>query len=114
VARLKPVDFVDAKLQERDQRHDRQGATRYVVEPNIKEGKGGTSRSSHAVLDREIRLSRRQHHRHCRQGHSARKRGAPLCRRAALPVDLSDAIFISARADPRSGWISMPRWRSPR
>ena len=41
VARLKPVDFVDAKLQERDQRHDRQGATRYVVEPNIKEGKGG-------------------------------------------------------------------------
>ncbi len=41
VARLKPVDFVDAKLQERDQRHDRHGATRYVVEPNIKEGKGG-------------------------------------------------------------------------
>ena len=41
VARLKPVDFVDVKLQERDQRHDRHGATRYVVEPNIKEGKGG-------------------------------------------------------------------------
>ena len=41
VARLKPVDFVDTKLQERDQRHDRHGATRYVVEPNIKEGKGG-------------------------------------------------------------------------
>ncbi|MEX0504373.1 [protein-PII] uridylyltransferase [Alphaproteobacteria bacterium LSUCC0719] len=41
VARLKPVDFVDTKLEERDQRHDRHGATRYVVEPNIKEGKGG-------------------------------------------------------------------------
>ena len=41
VARLKPIDFVDAKLRERDQRHDRHGATRYVVEPNIKEGKGG-------------------------------------------------------------------------
>ncbi|MGB2411106.1 MAG: [protein-PII] uridylyltransferase, partial [Candidatus Puniceispirillaceae bacterium] len=41
VARLKPVDFVDAKLLERDQRHERHGATRYVVEPNIKEGKGG-------------------------------------------------------------------------
>ena len=34
-------DFVDAKLAERDQRHQRQGESRYLVEPNIKEGKGG-------------------------------------------------------------------------
>ena len=34
-------DFVDAKLSERDQRHTRQGESRYLVEPNIKEGKGG-------------------------------------------------------------------------
>ncbi len=34
-------DFVDAKLAERDQRHTRQGESRYLVEPNIKEGKGG-------------------------------------------------------------------------
>jgi len=33
--------FVEAKLQERDDRHDRMGDARYVVEPNIKEGKGG-------------------------------------------------------------------------
>lgn len=33
--------FTDAKLQERDDRHDRFGNSRYVVEPNIKEGKGG-------------------------------------------------------------------------
>jgi [protein-PII] uridylyltransferase len=33
--------FVEAKLAERDQRHARMGDTRYVVEPNIKEGKGG-------------------------------------------------------------------------
>ena len=33
--------FTDAKLQERDERHDRFGNSRYVVEPNIKEGKGG-------------------------------------------------------------------------
>jgi [protein-PII] uridylyltransferase len=33
--------FVDAKLQERDERHKRMGDTRYVVEPNLKEGKGG-------------------------------------------------------------------------
>ncbi|MDP1670864.1 MAG: nucleotidyltransferase domain-containing protein, partial [Alphaproteobacteria bacterium] len=33
--------FVDAKLAERDQRHSRQGETRYLVEPNVKESKGG-------------------------------------------------------------------------
>ncbi len=33
--------FVEAKLAERDQRHERMGDARYVVEPNIKEGKGG-------------------------------------------------------------------------
>ncbi len=33
--------FVDAKLAERTQRHLRQGETRYLVEPNVKEGKGG-------------------------------------------------------------------------
>src|SRR5215471_13145682 len=34
-------DFVEAKLSERDQRHKRLGDSRYVVEPNVKEGKGG-------------------------------------------------------------------------
>jgi [protein-PII] uridylyltransferase len=34
-------DFVEAKLAERDQRHMRQGESRYLVEPNVKEGKGG-------------------------------------------------------------------------
>ena len=34
-------DFVEAKLVERDQRHQRMGDSRYVVEPNVKEGKGG-------------------------------------------------------------------------
>ena len=33
--------FVEAKLEERDARHERMGDTRYVVEPNVKEGKGG-------------------------------------------------------------------------
>ncbi|MBT4931987.1 MAG: [protein-PII] uridylyltransferase [Rhodospirillaceae bacterium] len=32
--------FVDAKLAERDERHERMGDTRYVLEPNVKEGKG--------------------------------------------------------------------------
>jgi [protein-PII] uridylyltransferase len=34
-------DFVAAKLEERDQRHIKAGTTRFVVEPNVKEGKGG-------------------------------------------------------------------------
>ncbi len=34
-------DFVAAKLAERRERHKRQGESRYLVEPNIKEGKGG-------------------------------------------------------------------------
>ncbi|OUS05699.1 [protein-PII] uridylyltransferase [Rhodobacterales bacterium 52_120_T64] len=35
------AEFVEAKLEERDSRHQRHGSSRYMVEPNIKEGKGG-------------------------------------------------------------------------
>ncbi len=35
------VEFVEAKLAERDARHARHGGSRYMVEPNVKEGKGG-------------------------------------------------------------------------
>ncbi len=34
-------EFIDAKLDERATRHRKQGGQRYVVEPNVKEGKGG-------------------------------------------------------------------------
>ncbi|MBT5072523.1 MAG: [protein-PII] uridylyltransferase [Kordiimonadaceae bacterium] len=34
-------EFIEEKLQERDNRHKKLGDTRYVVEPNLKEGKGG-------------------------------------------------------------------------
>ncbi len=33
--------FVSAKLEERDKRHERIGNSRYMVEPNLKDGKGG-------------------------------------------------------------------------
>ncbi len=33
--------FVEAKLEERRERHERAGASRYLVEPNVKDGKGG-------------------------------------------------------------------------
>ena len=35
------AEFVAAKLAERDQRHVKMGDSRYVVEPNVKDGKGG-------------------------------------------------------------------------
>lgn len=34
-------EFIEAKLEEREVRHQKQGGQRYVVEPNVKEGKGG-------------------------------------------------------------------------
>ena len=34
-------EFIEAKLEERDKRHRKQGGQRYMVEPNVKEGKGG-------------------------------------------------------------------------
>ncbi len=35
------AEFVAAKLSERDERHRRAGQSRYLVEPNVKDGKGG-------------------------------------------------------------------------
>ncbi len=35
------ADFIEAKLAERDTRHRKQGGERYLVEPNVKESKGG-------------------------------------------------------------------------
>ena len=35
------AEFVAAKLAEREQRHRRSGQSRYLVEPNVKDGKGG-------------------------------------------------------------------------
>ncbi len=34
-------DYIEAKLAERTERHRKQGGQRYMVEPNVKEGKGG-------------------------------------------------------------------------
>lgn len=33
--------YIKSKLAERDERHEREGNSRYVIEPNVKEGKGG-------------------------------------------------------------------------
>ena len=34
-------EFVETKIAERDARHERTGGSRYLLEPNVKEGKGG-------------------------------------------------------------------------
>ena len=47
-------EFIEAKLAERAERHKRQGGQRYVLEPNVKEAKGGLARSADALLDRQI------------------------------------------------------------
>lgn len=41
VVRGQDAKFIADKLAERNARHERQGDARYVVEPNVKEGKGG-------------------------------------------------------------------------
>ena len=40
VVKKDQLAFVDGKLAEREARHDKQGDTRYVLEPNVKQGKG--------------------------------------------------------------------------
>jgi [protein-PII] uridylyltransferase len=41
VLKSNPRTFVEAKLAEQNVRHARAGASRYLVEPNVKDGKGG-------------------------------------------------------------------------
>ena len=46
------AEFIEAKLAERAERHKRQGGQRYVLEPNVKEGKGGL-RDLHLLFDEQ-------------------------------------------------------------
>lgn len=41
IVRGTAAQFIEAKLAERDERHRRTGDSRYMLEPNVKEGKGG-------------------------------------------------------------------------
>ncbi|NMG37904.1 [protein-PII] uridylyltransferase [Chelativorans sp. ZYF759] len=41
VVRDTAAEYVQAKLTERDERHAKSGESRYLVEPNVKDGKGG-------------------------------------------------------------------------
>ena len=48
ITRGKGRAYIKAKLAERDERHEREGDSRYKIEPNVKEGKGGL-RDLHAL-----------------------------------------------------------------
>jgi len=62
VTRGKGRNYIAEKLNERDVRHEREGNSRYVIEPNVKEGKGGL-RDLHVLywiarfLDKENRIT---------------------------------------------------------
>ena len=49
IANSKTLNFVEAKLIESDLRHKKFGGSRYVVEPNVKDGKGGL-RDLHTLI----------------------------------------------------------------
>ena len=50
VVAAKAQRFVSEKLDERNARHRRMGDSRYVVEPNVKEGKGGLAAEGRELL----------------------------------------------------------------
>ena len=49
IKNTKTLKFVEAKLVESELRHKRFGGSRYVVEPNVKDGKGGL-RDLHTLI----------------------------------------------------------------
>ena len=49
ISNSKTLNFVEEKLKEADLRHKKFGGSRYVVEPNVKDGKGGL-RDLHTLI----------------------------------------------------------------
>ena len=41
ISKRSSKEFIDAKLEERENRHNKEGQSRYLVEPNVKNSKGG-------------------------------------------------------------------------
>ena len=79
-------EFIAAKMAEREERHQQMGNTRYVVEPNVKDGKGGPARPQHAVLDRQVLLPRQDRRRAGRQGRALGRRVSPVPARRGFPL----------------------------
>ena len=96
VVRDTAAEYVQAKLAERDSRHSKAGESRYLVEPNVKDGKGGL-RDLHTLFwIGKVPLSGAQRGRTGRkgrlhaQGISAVPQGRGLPVGGALPHALPD------------------------
>ena len=95
--------FIDAKMAERDERHKRSGESRYQVEPNVKDGKGGL-RDLHTLhwlakylYGQDVGAGRgRRRHLHARGGRDVPRAARTSCGPCA-------ATCISSPAAPRSG-----------
>ena len=95
-------EFVDAKLKERDARVAKAGASRYLVEPNVKDGKGGLRDLNTLVLDRQIRLPRARAEGAGPASVSSRPRSSGCSRAARSFSGACVAICTSSPAAPRS------------
>ena len=107
-------EFIAAKLAERDARHRQQGASRYLVEPNVKDGKGGL-RDLHTLFWIAKYFYRVKLARGTGQGRRLlARRAAALPQVARTSSGRSAATCTSSPAAPRSACpsTSSARWRS--
>jgi len=96
-------EFVSAKLDERHDRHARTGDSRYMLEPNIKEGKGAL-RDLHSLfwIGKYIYQSRRQCRRPDRKRRFYSERSAPFRRCGAILLDHPVLDSLPNQTPPRT------------
>ena len=105
-------EFVAAKLAEREERHRRAGQSRYLVEPNVKDGKGGL-RDLHTLFWIAKYVYRVRRARRIRRARRVHARGISSCSAAArTSCGRCAATCISSPAAPRSGCPSTSSARS--
>ena len=95
--------FVEAKLAERDQRHQRMGDSRFLLEPNIKEGKGGLRDLQTLLVDRAGSLPQRRSGRAGAPGsaHPASRSARFLRSRRFLWTVRCHLHYLTGRAEER-------------
>ena len=105
------AEFVTAKLAEREERHRRAGQSRYLVEPNVKDGKGGL-RDLHTLFWIAKYVYRvRNTDELVSTAYSTRRNTAPSAA-ARIFCGRCAAICILSAAAPRSGCRSTCSARS--
>ena len=106
------AEFVAAKLAEREERHRRAGQSRYLVEPNVKDGKGGL-RDLHTLFWIAKYVYRVREPRRADRARRVRPATNTSCSAAArTSCGRCAATCISSPAAPRSGCRSTSSARS--